>query len=38
MLPEMPPLAASVGSDALASAIGQVAIAGRRRTHCWRDP
>ena len=29
-LPEMPPLAGSVGSDALASAIGQVAIAAGR--------
>src|SRR5207302_10396462 len=29
-LPELPPLAGSVGSDALASAIGQVAIAAGR--------
>ncbi len=35
-LPEMPPLTGSVGSDALASAIAQVAIAAGPRRHAAR--
>jgi len=35
-LPEMPPFVGSVGSDAMASAISQVAIAAGRMTPCPR--